>query len=200
MRTKITITFNNGDIKNYDDNSILSLVCSENITDTNLTITPGICEQYAEIKIYDRDNYLHERAYGNKTDDAKLECYCIDESNTEHLLGTYYASEWEVSGDDAVVRIKGRDKTYILDTVNIDALRRDGNKTLHQLITILFQNMHDYAWQYLDNETQTRCSSIVIPDCWYGSSTLREALDKICYLGMLRIFFSNDVFYVGRSL
>lgn len=200
MKTRIVITFTDGVVANYDDNSILTFNCSENMTDSNLNVTPGVCEQYSEISLYDRSNFLHERAYEGKTDDAKIECYFIDNEGTETILGTYYSSEWNIDGDNKVVKVKGRDKTYILDGVSIPGLDRNGTKTLHQLITLLFQNMHDYAWAYLDEDTRTRCNAISIPNCWFNTSSLRDILDKICYLGMLRIFFLNDIFYVGRSL
>ena len=200
MKNVVNITFANGDYKHYEDNSILSLVCSNNLTDSNLSITPGVCEQYTELKIYDRDNYLHDRASGNDTMDAKVQCIWLDAYGTPYTLGTFYTSEWTIDGDNATVTIKGRDKTYILDTVSIPGLPRAGTKTLTNLISILFGHMHDYSWQFLDAETLYRCNRIILRDCWYLGATLRAALDKICYVGMLRVFFRNGKFYVGRSL
>lgn len=200
MKNAVNITFDDGYYKRYEDNSILSLVCSNNLTDSNLSITPGVCEQYTELKIYDRDNYLHDRASGNDTMDAEVQCIWIDAYGDEHTLGTFFTSEWTIDGDNATVTIKGRDKTYILDTVSIPGLPRAGDKTLTDLIAILFEYMHDYSWEFLDVETEDRCNNIILKDCWYTESTLRVVLDKICYVGMLRIFFRNGTFYVGRSL
>lgn len=204
MYTLVKILFENNVEKSFQLNEIKSFLCSENITDSDLSIQPGVCEQYADVYLYDRTNFLHEYVYGidrqENKDEVKVSFWCGEDLNNLTLMGTYYASSWDVNGDDNSIHIKCRDKTYLLDSITAEPLPRNGTKTCHQLLTRLFNEMHDCQWEYLDNETSSRCSNITIANCWYIGSTLRELLDKVCYLGMLRIFCINDVFYVGRSV
>lgn len=173
---------------------LLNFKCSENLLDSDLQINPGICEQYADIEIYDRGNVFHDLAQEGFLDDD------VDVSiNTDnYALGIYIASDWDIEIDNSVVGITCRDRSYLFEKILIQ--RADiAQRTIDDLLNILFSQAN-IAWNYLDNETQTRCQSITIPNNWFAASDLKTLLDKICSLGMLRMYWSLNTFYVGRAV
>ena len=173
---------------------LLNFKCSENLLDSDLQINPGICEQYADIEIYDRGNVFHNLAQEGFLDGD------VDVSiNTdEYVLGIYIASDWDIEIDNSVVGITCRDRSYLFEKILIQ--RADiAQRTIDDLLNILFSQTN-IAWNYLDDETQTRCQSITIPNNWFAASDLKTLLDKICSLGMLRMYWSLNTFYVGRAV
>lgn len=178
---------------------LISINCSENLFDAQMQITPGICEQYANITVYDRGKLLHERAKsGLLTADYTLEISAIDDTTSEQKeLGTYIISEWGIYSNKSEVNITCRDKTYLFEKINI---ARSGikDRTLHDLLDILFSQAPGMPWMYDDNTTMQRCKNIVLPNNWYVASDLYTMLNKVCALGMLRIYWYIDTFIVGR--
>lgn len=173
---------------------LIDFKCSENLLDSDLQITPGICEQYADINVYDRYSVLHTLAReGLLGGDADVSI-----NADSYALGVYVASDWDIEIDNTVVGITCRDKSYLFEKIPI--ARVDiANRTIDDLLNVLFSQA-DIPWNYLDVATRTRCLNISVPNNWFAASDLKALLDKICSLGMLRMYWSLNTFYVGRAV
>lgn len=183
----------------YTGKDLLDFLCSENLLDSNMTIQPGICEQYADISVYDRNNTLHACAYRDMlSEDHKVSIYAHDDSTQlDHILGTYYISDWDINGSSTEVGISSIDISYIFDKINVPAVPIK-DRTVDDMLTLFFGYAQDVNWRYFDDETAEYCKSISTPNSWFRAGTLRELLSKICTLGMLRIYWSVSKFIVAR--
>lgn len=183
----------------FTGRDLVDFECSENILDAQLSLETGICEQYANISVYDRINIIHYFAQkGKLAADHFVTIQAVDDNDgTTHELGTYIASEWNVQADNSSVAITCRDKSYLFPKINI-VRSSIADRTIDDLLNILFNQAPGMTWQYKDEETQQRCAQIVVPNSWYLASDLQTMLNKICALGMLRIYWYLDTFLVGR--
>ena len=196
----VKITFTDGSIKVVNDNSIVSFTCSENLTDANVSITPGVCEQYADIEIYDRDNYFHNRALTDVLDEANVEIKLKDLTNNEEIdLGSYIASKWHIEGDNSIIKIQCKDTSSLLENVIIPD-SEIADRTVTDFLNIIFNSIPEYSYRFLDNETEERCNQVNVLRSWYNQSNLLELLNKVCYLGMLRMFYKQGTFYISRCV
>lgn len=181
----------------YTGRDIINTSNSENSFDSQMQITPGICEQYIDAQLYDRSGALREFARTDKlTPDHTINISAID-GDTVYDMGSYIIAEWLFDSTSSVVGVSGRDKSYLFEKINIER-STISERTLDDLITILFAQATDVPWRYQDAGTRERCQSIVIPDNWYLASDLYTMLTKICALGMLRIYWVTDAFIIGR--
>lgn len=183
----------------YTGTDLKSVTNSENLLDSQMQITSGICEQYADVSIYDRYGVLRKFALTNKlASDRVLSIFAIDDvDGVTYEMGSYIISDWNFDGISSTVGITCRDKSYLFEKINIER-SVIADRTLDALINILFAQAPGMAWRYQDAETRTRCEAIIIPNNWYHASDLYTMLNKICALGMLRIYWYIDTFIVGR--
>lgn len=191
LSTYYSATFTGSDLKSVSN--------SENLFDSQMQIVPGICEQYADVQVYDRAGVLRNLALSNElTPDHTLSIVAIDDTDdTEYVLGDYIISDWNFDGISSTVGISCRDKSYLFEKINIErAMIAD--RTLHDLLTIMFAQAAGMPWKYQDTETQERCKAITVPNSWYHASDLYTMLNKLCALGMLRIYWYINAFIVGR--
>lgn len=198
--TYIKITFNDGSIKELNDSNIVSFTCSENLTDANVSITPGICEQYADIKIYDRDGYFHNKSMNSTLDEATVEIKIKDVTNNIVVdLGTYITSKWFIEGDNSIIDVRCKDTSFLLEYIMIPA-SEIADRNIKDFLDIIFNTLPNFTFQFLDDETSSRCNQITVPNSWYNQTNLLELLNKVCSLGMLRMFYKQGTFYIARCL
>ena len=197
---QIKFKFEDNTEKVIKDNSIVSFTCSENLTDANVSITPGVCEQYANITIYDRDNFFHLRAMNNTLDGANVEVKIKDVQNDETIdLGSYVASKWHIEGDNSVIEVQCKDTSFLFDYIVIPNSEIE-TRTIMQFLDLIFSSLPDFTYEFLDNDTRVRCTQISVPNSWYNQTNLLDLLNKVCYLGMLRMFYKQGTFYIARSV
>lgn len=197
---QIKFKFEDNTEKIIKDNSIISFTCSENLTDTNVSITPGVCEQYANINIYDRDNFFHIKAMNNSLDSANVEIKIKNVQNDEIIdLGSYVASKWHIEGDNSVIEVQCKDTSFLFDYIVIPN-SEIATRTIIQFLDLIFSSLPDFTYEFLDNDTQLRCTQINVPNSWYNQTNLLDLLNKVCYLGMLRMFYKQGTFYIARSV
>lgn len=111
--SKVTFSFKDDTTKVIADSDLIEFVCSENLTDTNVTITPGLCEQYADVKLYDRENYFHLKAMDNGLDDAQVVIQLKDLSNDTVIeLGSYIVNKWDIEGDNSIITAHCKDLSF----------------------------------------------------------------------------------------
>lgn len=191
LSTFYTIQYSGRDIKSFTN--------SENLLDAQMQIVPGICEQYANISVYDRYNVLKDFALANMlAKDYVVSIAAIDDvESTSYDMGNYIIADWDFESVSSTVGIICRDKSYLFEKINIErAPIKD--RTLDELLGIMFSQAKGMSWVYKDNETRVRCEQIVVPNSWYHASDLYTMLNKLCALGMLRIYWYIDTFIVGR--
>lgn len=172
--------------------------CSENLFNSQMEVQPGICEQYADLKIYDRSNIIHQLALeGKLSDGGKITLFAIDDSTqTTHELGTYSIDTWDVPATSSTVSVTCKDKSILFEKINISSLPVT-TRSVDNMLDILFIQA-GLPWDYIDSTTLLYCMSIVTPDSWFYMSSLYELLNKVCALGMLRIYWYIDKFIVAR--
>ena len=199
---KVNIEFEDGDTCELSNRDIVSITSSENMTDANVSYLPGVCEQYANVVLYDRNNALHERAMQNKSMDGILSIYMFNTSIVDPapvLVDSFDISDCKIESDNSDVEINCRDRTYVLDNLYVPEAENAG-RTIHTLLSNVFDTIPNASWEYQDVETRVRCQTIFIQNSWYKSGVLRALLNKICVVGMLRIYYKKGVYYVGRCL
>lgn len=183
----------------YNGKDLQSVSISENLFDSQMQIVPGICEQYADIKVYDRNNVLRKLAANNKLhSDYLVNIIAIDDTNAvTYQMGTYIVSDWNFDGISSDVGITCRDKSYLFEKIDIER-STIADRTLDELLNILFSQASNLPWKYQDDDTRAWCASVHIPNSWYLASDLYTMLNKVCALGMLRIYWYVNAFVVGR--
>lgn len=184
----------------FTSRDIIKMTCSENLFDSAMQIRPGVCEQYASIDIYDRYGVLHSmfiREELTKTNQVNI--YAIDDSEQKsYLLGTYNVTAGEAEHDSNIVSFDCKDVTYLFESIQIDALYVH-KRSCHALLNRLFDAVN-MPWRYIDAQTETMCKNIQTPNSWSMTDQASKILEKICTLGMLRIYWYIDAFIVARCI
>lgn len=180
----------------YTETNLISIVNSETLFDSQMNIEPGICEQYADVRIYDRDGQLHQLAHAGKLDeDYIVTIYAIDTET--HIIGTYRVKDWDIPATSSVIGVICNDMTHTFKNINVPSVPVL-TRTVDDMLSMAFDLLNGVDWQYIDSDTQNYCQHIETPDCWFYSSNLLTLLNKICTLGFLRIFWYIDKFIVAR--
>ena len=72
--------------------------------------------------------------------------------------------------------------------------------TVEDLFNVIFAQVN-IPWDYLDKETEKRCKSIKVLNSYFKSgTTVKDAIDRVCQLALLNIFYRNGIFVVGRCV
>lgn len=176
---------------------ILSVESSENFMDAQLSIASGICEQYTNIDLYDRSGILHEMAHrGQLTTDRDIFIYAIH-AGVKYLIGQYFTSDFDCNSNSSVVTVRGADGFRYLQNLNFQSVAVQ-TYTVHQLLSMVFAQSK-YPWVYLDNATAAYCEQIYTPNCWIPDTDILTLLEDICRIGLLRVYWTNGYFVVGRT-
>ena len=176
-----------------------SITWSEHSTDSKVSITPGIVEQYADISIYDRDGYIkYAHEYDLLSSASKLRIDTIDDDNLIIESSSFAVSDWDLSGVDDVVDIRCSDPTETFDKVDVESVFiKDRN--VDDLLRLAFSYARNYTWRYIDQDTESYCKQLTVPNSWYTAKKLSAQLQNICKLAALRIYWSHEEFVVLRS-
>lgn len=182
----------------YRGADLIKYECSENMLDAQLTFTPGICEQYINATVYDRNNVLQQLAAQEKlTTGLSINVYAVDD-NFRERIGQYYSEDWDVQNCESDVGITGGDGFKYLS--NFD-YRVAGVE--ERSVSKMLSDAFEYAgvqWKYQDSDTQLYCQYISTRNCWYPDTDIITLLEDICKVAMLRIYYYNGVFIVGRAV
>lgn len=179
-------------------NSVLNFRCSENLMDSDLSISPGICEQYGDATLYDRNGLLKQAAFaGRLSEDTSVSFRVIDNVTREKIeLGNYKVADWDNVNDEDHFQLSCRDYSYLLESIIVPKAHVT-KRTLDELLQSTF-DLCNISWAYVDVATQERCQKIVLPKCMYFATNAKTLLNNICTVGVLRVYWYVDSFYVGR--
>ena len=180
-------------------NDLIGFECSDNLYDSSMNLQPGICEQYADVTVYDRHGILRDAAL--KTSYKPSGSVTLEAIDTETgmvtVLGEYGLKKWDIQSTSAEISITCGDKSTILDSINLPDSTVE-TRTVDQMLQTVFVQAGGLTWSYLSAADQTHCNNITVPNSWFYSGTLREVLEKICNVGLLRIYWKQSAFLVAR--
>jgi hypothetical protein len=181
----------------YTGSELKSVENSEQLFDSQMQISPGLIEQYADIVIYDRDNSIHTLAKEAKlSEEFKVTVEAIDQDGNTQTIGSYITYDWDVESNKSEISLQCTDNSGQLDVIYIDTIDLK-TRTVDDLLTLIFSTAAVF-WEYIDSTTKTYCQSISIPNNWWYKSTARELLDKVCILGQLRVYSYLNTFVIAR--
>lgn len=196
---KVTIAFDD-EVVELGSNDIIEVSYSSNLMDSDLQMVPGICEQNATVKFFDYSKRIENRFASNDTTNATVTIIVRDSNGNVVESRFYYSSTYDIDNDNDIVTINCIDSTKILKDITVPQALI-ATRTADDLLTIFFNYLpQDNQWEYYDEETKTRCQGITVPNSWYREDTLENFLNKICVLGLLRVFCVSNKFYVARCI
>ena len=205
---------------------LISVTGSENSKDSELTPQPGIIEQSASLKIYDRDSYFKNNILKSTveffrgatvnlyiTKSTYVEAICSEDTivsedlicgssyDAENIqIGSYIVDKVEMEGDEDEVSITCVDITRTLSSIKINQYPL-ANRTLHDFLNIVFgEFLDDATWGYKTSEIETRCRNMHIDNSFITNVDARQFLEQVCLCGMLNIYQYNGIYYVVDSL
>lgn len=182
----------------YRGTDLIKYECSENMLDAQLTFTPGICEQYINATVYDRNNVLQQLAAQEKlTTGLSINVYAVDDDFRERI-GQYYSEDWDIQNCESDVGITGGDGFKYLSNFDYRVA-----SVKERSVAKMLSDAFSYAgvqWKYQNSDTQLHCQHIQTPNCWYPDTDIISLLEDICKVAMLRIYYYNGVFIVGRAI
>lgn len=182
----------------YRGTDLIKYECSENMLDAQLTFTPGICEQYINATVYDRNNVLQQLAAQEKLSTGRIiNVYAVDD-NFRERIGQYYSEDWDIQNCESDVGITGGDGFKYLSNFDYQVAGVK-SRSINNMLTDAF-SYAGVQWKYQDNDTQLYCQQIDTPNCWYPDTDIISLLEDICKVAMLRIYYYNGVFIVGRAI
>ena len=176
----------------YTGKDVLKCTCSENLLDANTTPQPGMCEQYADVEIYDRDNVLHTI---KELEDADVDIYDVTDAGELIDQGGYKITDPQIDDMSASVKFSCKDVSSTFDRVNIPALSI-ADRSAHDLFTLAFSYAGNIPWRYYSKYYEGVCKDTITPDCWAYASNLQEFLHKICTLSDMRVYYHKRTFVV----
>ncbi len=181
----------------YTEHSLISFNCSENAFDSQMNITPGICEQYADIKVYDRNGLIHKLVEKEQlTQNYDVTLFAIDNNSVEYILGKYITNKWDIDSNTSEVSVKCIDISKNFDKVKIPNTEI-ATRTLDDMLTLLF-GFANVAWDYSNVETELYCKEFKTVNSWFREDNLYNLLQNICKGGLLRIYWYVNRFIIAR--
>lgn len=182
----------------YRGTDLIKYECSEHMLDAQLTVTPGICEQYINATIYDRNNVLQQLAAQNKLIANKIiRVYAIDD-NLRQQIGEYYSVDWDVRNCESEVGLTGSDGFSYLNNLKYESYSVS-DKTVHKMLSDAF-SYSNVSWRYFGEYEKLLCTAIVTPTCEYPNTDIISLLEEICRVAMLRIYYYNGTFIVAAAV
>ncbi len=168
---------------------IITSEWSENMLDVDMEKNPGVCEQYADIRFYDRSGVVTTLAQQDEIRDK----YKIEILVNDNVENTYMSQDWDVDTDDSIFLLKGADYYYLFSGIKVPA-QNVKDRSLNEMLTWIFDIIGvPWSWgtfNLADPDT------LVTPDSWFYASTVGEILQKLCNAFALRIYWLCDKYVV----
>ena len=184
----------------FSENAIQDFTCSENMVAGQAYTQPGIIEQYAEIRLYDREGYIRKLTKDNSLfTNAKVNMLVYD-GDTPESIGSYKVNSWDINLTDTNVKILCGDFSAEFNDIIVNSINVAKVRTVDDMLKLLFLYARNYQWRYYSDTDAQYCKSIHTPNSWFRKGTLHEQLTKVCTLGMLCIYWYVDTFIVKRLL
>ena len=99
----------------------------------------------------------------------------------------------------SIVELECTDPSNVFNLFDIGSLPVL-DRTVEDLFNVIFAQVN-IPWDYLDKETEKRCKSIKVLNSYFKSGiTVKDAIDRVCQLALLNIFYRNGIFVVGRCV
>lgn len=194
-----------GFVGEFDENTLDSFRCSENLLTENFNITPGILEQFADITFRDKYEELATLSRAELLNrDIEVRVYALDDTDLDeeelprrYLQGVYITDTWKVDGTSNQVTLNCTDVSQKFANIAIPPVEiRD--RTLHDIFDLIFFYTSQFNFSYIDTATEEYCKNIFTPNSWMYGGTLEELLIKALKLGKMRAYWFIDKFLLAR--
>lgn len=196
---KIT-SIQDGSVLTFNDSEILTYECSRNKLNAQLEFMPGISEQYADFRLYDRHGIVNLLKKENVlVDNLRTQVTVSDPATGISRTNTYYTYEWQIKLGQSEFSLICKDATQALRAYQIGE-HTPGDRSLHDMLTYCFMRAEAAAWTYADALTEYVCKNIKTPDSWFQLSNVHATLEKICATGVLRIYSVNNQYIVSTLI
>ena len=196
----LKILLNNGD-EYIIDKDLISFNCTENLKNANLDATTGLIVQSASVSFYDRKRLFYGLLISNSRDifyHAIMYVYLNSTTNTPMDRYTIETVKLDNS-TGSIVELECTDPSNVFNLFDISSLPVL-DRTVEDLFNVIFAQVN-IPWDYLDKETEKRCKSIKVLNSYFKSgTTVKDAIDRVCQLALLNIFYRNGIFVVGRCV
>lgn len=199
----IKIIFTDGtDFKIKED--LISFNALEHSKDSNLSPTPGIIEQGATIVFFDRKKAFKDLCKRKTVNFFRLATvyihYFDSTTNDTTFIGDYLIDSVSMESDDNTVTINCTDQSYMLSLATLPR-QPVANRTVHALLRVVFENsLPNATWGYFSQSDRASCSAIMVSNSYFVETNARKALENVCKVGMLNVFYSRGKFYVRSCL
>ena len=181
----------------YTGKDLIRCVSSENSFPADLTPYPGLCEQYVDLEVYDRDNALR---FISEYQTASIDVYIVDDTTGDiEDLGGYAVTDIQVDTTSATAKIYCKDISCTFDKINMPALSVE-NRSADDLFTLAFSRAGNVAWKYFSNFVASNCKNMITPNSWTYSSDLKTFLHKVCVMSGTRVYYYKRTFIVTDAI
>lgn len=172
---------------------------SVNSFDTQMQISPGSVSQYADIEVYDRADALRKKLLATSSDTVYYVSIVAvdDDANKQHFQGDYCVTDFDFDDSKNTVRLLCSDLTENFDKIMVSPTDTK-DRTVHEWLEFLFTRAGSTPWKYENAQVKTDCEKTVTPNSWFKECSLQQLLNKICTVGMLRVYWHTNTFVVAR--
>ncbi len=105
------------------------------------------------------------------------------------LLGTFWASQWNVPEESMTATVTARDRLELLRLSDFNTSQVYQNYTLYQLFELVLNDAGLVASEYI---IDTALNSVTIPWAWFNRGTHRDALQKLAGCAFVQVYCDRN--------
>ena len=140
---------------------------------------------------FDLDN-TQSSLYGYVKKNRRIRAWFGVELNGQvqwYPRGTFWTTTWDISPDQLVARVVGRDRLELLRLTDYTTSVLETNKSLYYLFeTVLL----DAGLTIDEFEIDTQLQNIIIPKAWFDVMTHRQALQRLASCAIIQVYCTRD--------
>lgn len=184
----------------FDGSNIIRYENSMYKMDTQLSITPGINEQFADIELYDRYGTVHRLAQEGLLDENQSVTISIfDDEGIEISADEYFTKDWDIQASQSRFSVNCTDNSQSLKNYTVGDWPL-AQRTLDSMLKLVFNRANNTSWRYNNENTKLLCQRIHDTRNWFNTTDVYTMLQKICTAGMLRIYWYKGIYVVASLL
>lgn len=184
----------------FDGSNIIRYENSMYKMDTQLSITPGINEQFADMELYDRSGLVHQLAQEGLLDKNQSVIISIfDDEGTEIGADEYFTKDWDIQASQSRFNVSCTDNSQSLKNYSSGDWPL-AHRTIDSMLHLAFSRANNASWRYNNENTKIMCQRMYDSRSWFNPTDAYTMLQKICTAGMLRIYWYKGIYIVASLL
>lgn len=132
---------------------------------------------------------LHGLLKKNRRVKVWLGIEVLDNQIEWELLGTFWASQWNVPEESMTATVTARDRLELLRLSDFNTSQVYQNYTLYQLFELVLNDAGLVASEYI---IDTALNSVTIPWAWFNRGTHRDALQKLAGCAFVQVYCDRN--------